>query len=90
MPRAVVYAPGFLETVEAEPGDAVCTGQAKKKIQAIIRMPNRVGTPTVDPRDNRHVEVCSGRYVIFWKYDQGSDTVEFLAFKSHKKAFGYR
>jgi len=49
-----------------------------------------LGKRTVRPADTRHVEVCRGMYVIFWKYSAGSDIVEFLVFKSHKDAFGFR
>lgn len=61
-----------------------------KKIDAIIRMPEHVGTRTVDPNNCRHVEVCEGRLVIFWAYDNAQDIVRFRAFKTHKDAFGYR
>ena len=90
MSREVVYAPGFEEDVERLPRNPVCTKQARKKIAAIIRMPDRIGKQTVTPSNTRHVEVCSGFYVIFWKYDPASDIVEFLVFESHKKAFGLR
>lgn len=88
MPVTVEYAPDFLEDLEKKPRDPVCTKQAKKKIKAIMKRPETIGKQTVRPRYCRHVDVCNGRLVIFWEYSNNTDTVRFLAFKTHKDAFG--
>lgn len=86
MPRQVAYAEGFDEAV-----DKLTEGQNRqqvhKKLVVIIDHPTSIGRPTSNPVNCRHVDVCRGQLVIFWRYDASTDTVHFLKFGRHSKVF---
>jgi hypothetical protein len=87
VPGTVVYDEEFWPDVRKLTGGGANEKQVRKKVLAIIEHPTRVGAMSVNPTSCRHVDVCHGQLVIFWEYTPATDTVTFLRFATHKKAF---